>query len=53
MAQMERLVQDLLCLAKAEQAELGFAFAPVDLRTAGIWGLSWDGRAEGDFPVVC
>lgn len=31
MAQMERLVQDLLCLAKAEQAELGFSFAPVDL----------------------
>lgn len=31
MARMERLVQDLLCLARAEQAELGFDFAPVDL----------------------
>lgn len=40
MAQMERLVQDLLCLAKAEQAELGVAFAPADLAdlAEGIYG---------------
>lgn len=30
-SRMERLVQDLLCLAKVERASLGFQFEPVDL----------------------
>lgn len=31
MSRMERLVQDLLCLAKVERASLNFQFMPVDL----------------------
>lgn len=65
MSQMERLVQDLLCLSKAEQAELGADFAPADLAglaegavgtylgMAGQKGVSLSFEQERGYGYVC